>query len=86
MAATTIGFATGLAINFLLHSRLTFSTSYSHGALARYMLVVIANYTITLSAVALSQIFLDMPIIGKILSLPLVAINGYFLSKHWIYK
>jgi len=27
-----------------------------------------------------------LPLPGKLLSLPVVAVNGFFLSKHWIFK
>lgn len=86
MLATTAGFAAGLAVNFLLHTHITFSTEYSHGALMRYMVVVLANYALTLLSVEILHTWLDMAILGKILSLPLVAINGFLLGKHWIYK
>lgn len=84
--ATTIGFAAGLAFNFILHSNITFKSDYSHGVLIRYLTVVFANYCITLLAVTFFETWMQMPVLGKILSLPLVAINGYFLSKKWIYK
>lgn len=86
MLATTAGFAAGLVVNFLLHAHVTFSVGYSHGALMRYMVVVLANYVLTLAAVSLFHAWLDMALLGKILSLPLVAVNGYLLGKHWIYR
>lgn len=84
--ATTFGFSAGLAFNFILHSNITFKSNYSHGVLLRYLTVVVANYCITLLTVTFLETWMQMPVLGKILSLPLVAINGYFLSKHWIYK
>ncbi|MCD2511090.1 GtrA family protein [Comamonas endophytica] len=84
--ATTAGFAASLCVNFLLHMNLTFKAIYSHGSLVRYLCVVLANYCLTLLTVSIFHAWLDMAILGKILSLPLVAINGYFFSKHWIYR
>lgn len=86
LIATTAGFSAGLAVNFLLHTRITFNTVYSHRALMRYMVVVLANYLLTLLTVSLFHAWLDMALLGKVLSLPLVAINGFLLSKHWVYK
>ncbi len=86
MLATTLGFAAGLGVNFLLHTRITFSASYSHGALMRFMVVVLANYLLTLLTVALFHSWLDMALLGKVVSLPLVAANGFLLSKHWVYR
>jgi hypothetical protein len=36
--------------------------------------------------VSATQHLFGMPILGKLLSLPVVAINGFFVSKLWIYK
>ncbi len=85
MAATTIGFVTGLLINFLLHTQITFNTRYSHHALLCYLVVVGANYLLTLLVVELFHHWLEMAILGKLISLPLIAINGFLLGKNWIY-
>ncbi|QKV51752.1 GtrA family protein [Comamonas antarctica] len=86
MVATTAGFVAGLAVNFLLHAHVTFRAGYSHRALARYLVLVLANYALTLLVVSLFHAWLDMPLAGKIVSLPFVAINGYLLGKHWVYR
>ncbi len=86
LLAATCGFSAGLLLNFLLHTRVTFKASYSHNAFLRYMIVVLVNYLLTLVTVSLFQVSLDMPLLGKILSLPLVAINGFFLIKNWVYR
>jgi len=86
MLAANAGFVAGLGANFMLHSRLTFRTSYSHGTFARYLGAVFANYLLTMLCVSAFHYWLDMPVLGKMLSLPVVAINGFYLSKHWIYK
>ncbi|WP_229632116.1 GtrA family protein [Pseudoduganella violaceinigra] len=86
MLAANAGFLAGLAANFLLHSRLTFRTGYSHATFVRYLGVVFANYLLTMLCVSAFHYWLDMPVLGKVLSLPLVAVNGFYLSKHWIYK
>lgn len=86
LTATTASFVTSLSVNFLLHTRFTFSTRLSHKSLMRYLVVVLANYCLTLIAVTLFHVWIDMATLGKIMSLPLIATNGYFLSKHWIYK
>lgn len=53
---------------------------------ARYMAVVLVNYALILIVVQIFNELLSMPVLGKVVSLPLVAINGFFLSKYWIYK
>jgi putative flippase GtrA len=86
MVAASLGFAAGLAVNFALHTFLTFKASYSHATLLRYMGVVMVNYLITLSCVSLFHYWLDMPVLGKVISLPVIAVNGFLLGKHWVYK
>ncbi len=86
LIATTFGFAVGLVMNFLLHTHVTFKKKYSHGTLARFMIVVLINYALTLSMVFLLQILLNMPTLGKLISLPMVAANGFLLSKKWVFR
>ena len=50
------------------------------------MCVVGLNYGLTIACVALTVALVDNPLAGKILSLPLVAVNGYLLSRYWIFK
>lgn len=85
-SATTAGFLAGLGLNFLLHTRVTFRASYTHAALAKFMLIVLLNYLLTLFCVGLSANWLGNALIGKLLSLPLVAANGFLLSRHWVYR
>jgi len=86
LIAASAGFAAGLAVNFALHTCLTFKASYSYATLVRFIGVVLVNYLITMFCVSLFQSWLDMPVFGKVISLPLVAVNGFLLSKHWVFK
>lgn len=86
LISTTVGFAAGLFVNFLLHTRVTFGVPYSHTSLARYIAVVAANCILTLLAVEIFHSWTGTPLLGKVLSLPLVALNGFLLSKYWIYR
>jgi len=84
--AASAGFGTGLLVNYAFHTRITFEQSASSSNFIRYLCVVSINYLLMLVCVALSATLLDNPLAGKLVSLPIVAINGYLLSKHWIYK
>ncbi|MFT4840731.1 MAG: putative flippase GtrA [Planctomycetota bacterium] len=86
VAATTIGFGAGLLLNFALHLRVTFATTLSRKTLWRYLAVVAINYCITLLFVTLSCELLASPLPGKIASLPVIAVNGFLLSKHWVFN
>jgi putative flippase GtrA len=85
-SATTAGFLAGLLVNYAFHSRVTFDAPATPASFARYLCVVGINYLLTLGCVALAQSLAGMPLAGKIVSLPLVAVNGYLLGKLWIFK
>jgi len=85
-AAASAGFAAGLLLNYIFHSRVTFSTAPGTTNFARYLCVVGINYLMTIACVALAGAAFDNPLAGKLLSLPLVAVNGYLLGKYWIFK
>jgi putative flippase GtrA len=86
MLATSIGFASGLLVNFAWHAKVTFSSTVSGANFFRYMCVVAINYGLTLVLVSLALAVLHSALAGKIISLPVVALNSYFLSKRWIYR
>lgn len=84
--AASAGFVAGLLVNYVFHAKVTFNSETSAGAFARFMCLVAVNYLITIVLVSAAQHFWGMPILGKLLSLPVVAINGFLVSKLWIYK
>ena len=84
--AASAGFGTGLLVNYAFHTRVTFGARASAANFARYLCVIGVNYSTMLLCVALSAHFFANPLAGKLLSLPITAVNGYLLSKHWIYK
>lgn len=84
--AASAGFGAGLLVNYAFHSQVTFNASAGAAGFARYLCVVGINYLLTLGCVALGVHLIGMPLAGKLVSLPLVAVNGYLLGKHWIFK
>jgi putative flippase GtrA len=86
LVSASWGFALGLCLNFLLHSRMTFKTSASWERLGRFLWVVALNYGLTLGCVEAGAFWLASPLLGKLISLPLVALNGFYLSRKWVFK
>lgn len=86
LAAASTGFLAGLAVNFAFHARVTFHSLATPATFTRYLCVVALNYLLTIGMVALSMALVGSALAGKLASLPVVAVNGYFLSKHWIFK
>jgi len=85
-SATSAGFAAGLLVNYGFHSRVTFGQASTPSSFLRFLCVVGLNYLLTMACVSVSVAFLGSPLPGKILSLPLVALNGFVLSKLLIFK
>lgn len=85
-SATTAGFAAGLLVNYAFHSRVTFAAAATPVNFVRYLCVVGINYLLTMAFVSLSVAMLGNPLAGKLVSLPIVALNGFVLSKYWIFK
>ncbi|PRC93959.1 GtrA family protein [Solimicrobium silvestre] len=86
VGATSTGFLAGLLINYAFHANLTFRANTTSRRFVRYLCVVVINYLITIASVSLSMSLTETPLIGKLVSLPIIAINGYMLSKYWIFK
>lgn len=84
LLAVSAGFVAGFLFNYSFHARLTFRHA-SRAAFVRYMLLVGANYLLTLAIVALALRLADSALAGKLIALPLVAINGYLLGKRWVF-
>jgi putative flippase GtrA len=86
VAAASAGFLAGLLFNYAFHANLTFATPASAFNFVRYMCVVGFNYLLTISCVGLAVQLTGIAVIGKLLSLPLVALVGFVLGKHWVFK
>lgn len=84
--ATSLGFAGGLLFNYVFHARVTFKSAAGVGSFVRYLCVVAMNYLLTLAFVFLSVSLVGNPLVGKVLSLPVIAGIGFILSKRWIYR
>lgn len=97
-AATSAGFATGLLLNYAFHARVTFGRLHSAGAFLRFLCVVALNYVLTIACVSAALVLAragmgagavneaSVALVGKLVSLPLVACNGFLLSKYWIFR
>lgn len=86
LLAASGGFLAGLLFNYFFHSKVTFQESPSAGSFVRYLTLVAINYAFTLACVALAVALGSAPVIGKLVSLPLIAVNGFVIGKYWIFK
>jgi putative flippase GtrA len=86
LLAASAGFLAGLLINYAFHARVTFKGAATRANFLRFLCVVGINYLITIGLVGLSLALAADALVGKLVALPLVAVNGFLLSKHWIFK
>jgi putative flippase GtrA len=86
--AVTAGFVAGLGVNYWLHAGFTFEVeSRSVEQLSRFLVVVLINYLLTIGIVALLHGVFDLGVmVAKLVSLPFVAVNGYILSRVWVFR
>lgn len=86
VVATSTGFFISLVVNYLFHAKFTFTTTARTASFGKYLVVVAFNYGIALGMVTLGASLLASPLTGKILSLPVIAVIGFFAGKYWIFK
>lgn len=84
--AASLGFGAGLAVNYFYHARVTFAAKVSAASVAKYLSIVGINYLTTIAMVAFADHAFASPLAGKVASLPLVAITGFFLSRLWAFR
>ena len=86
IASVSVGFISGLLFNFIFHAKVTFDSHISKSNIIRYGLIVVLNYFVMLAIIIILQDFLGVSVlIGKIISLPIIALSGYFWGKYWIF-
>jgi putative flippase GtrA len=85
--AVTFGFLCGLITSYLLHAKISFSAPLSpKRQLPRFITLVGLNYFTTICIVLIATYMFNFSTMtGKAISLPVVAVLSYFVSKHWIY-
>lgn len=86
ISAAAAGFAAGLIVNYAFHSRFTFQAAASRANFLRYLCLVTLNCILTIVSVHLATSLLDSPLTGKILSLPVVAVNSFLLGRYWVFR
>jgi putative flippase GtrA len=84
--AISVAFFIGLITNLWLHVCITFKTKFKIENSIKFLLIVGMNYGITLAMVFITQQMWQIYLLGKIASLPLVAINGFLWSKYWVFR
>lgn len=83
--AVSAGFVVGLLFNYVTHQRVTFKATHSRRSVWRFVVLLLLNYGLTLGCVEVGIQAVDSVLAGKLLSLPLVALNGFMLGRYWVF-
>lgn len=84
--ASTLSFFCGFIVNYILHASFTFSSGLSFTKFIKFTVVVLINLGMTNIIVFVFYANFEAPLLGKIISLPLVALNGYVICKSWVFR
>jgi putative flippase GtrA len=84
--AVSVGYVLGTAANYLLHERFTFRAQRSAAMLLRFGVLLLVNYALTMLLVQLSVTLFDSVMAGKLVALPIVAVNGFLCGRYWVFR
>lgn len=85
--SVSASFFIGLVVNYYLHTHVTFRSKPTINNIIKFLCVVLFNYAITLFVIYVFVDYIRFDIIvAKLISLPIVSVCGYFLSKYWVYS
>ena len=84
--AVTISFIAGFVFNLKYHSLFTFVSPLTRKSIVRFTTVVGVNYLLMLAIVKTLSNFSFTIITAKVVSLPIIALSGYLLGRHWAFK
>ncbi len=86
--AVSIGYLISLLFNFLAHKFFTFQQRlWTKGEFVRYLCLAAFNYIFTITLVSIGvEVFKISPMIAKVGSLPIIAVEGYALGRIWVFR
>ena len=84
--AVTVAFIAGFVFNVKAHAFFTFASPLTRKSALRFTAVVAVNYLLTLLIIETLTAFSCGLIVAKVVSLPIIAVSGYLLGRHWAFK
>lgn len=82
------GYAASLVANYTLHTYFTFEAPrMTWTQVLRFCALVAVNYGLTVAIVWAAKEGLGWPALaGKIASLPVITMNGYYVCRFWVFR
>ncbi len=84
--AVTVAFVAGFVFNVKAHALFTFTTPLTSKSALKLTAVVAVNYLLTLLIVESLTALSCSLMTAKVVSLPIIAVSGYLLGRHWAFK
>lgn len=84
--STSLGFFISLIFNFVFQAKVTFKAVSSFTTIFKFACLIAINYMLTMVFVICSKNFFDQALFGKILSLPVIAVNSFLWSRYWVFS
>ena len=84
--AVTVAFIAGFFFNVKAHALFTFESPLTSKSALRFTVVVAINYLLTLLIIETLITFSCSLITAKVVALPIIAVYGYLLGRHWAFK
>lgn len=85
-SAVTIAFIAGFVFNLKTHALFTFASPLTSKSALKFTAVVAINYLLTLLIIEALTAFSCNLMTAKVVSLPIIAISGFLLGRHWAFK
>ena len=84
--AVTVAFFSGFVFNVKAHALFTFASPLTSKSALKFTAVVAINYLLTLLIIEVLTAFPFSLMTAKVVSLPIIAVSGYLLGRHWAFK
>jgi putative flippase GtrA len=86
LLAVTVAFIAGFAFNLKAHALFTFASPLNRKSAPRFTALVAINYLLTLLIIETLSVFSCSLMTAKVVSMPIIAVTGYLLGRHWAFK
>ena len=84
--AVGVAFIVGFVFNVKAHALFTFVSPLTSKSALKFTAVVAVNYLLTLLIIESLTVLSYSLMTAKVVSLPIIAVSGYLLGRHWAFK
>ncbi len=86
LLAVSVAFIAGFVFNVKAHALFTFASLLTSKSALKFTAVVGVNYLLTLLIIESLTALSCSLMTAKVISLPIIAVSGFLLGRHWAFK